>query len=393
MLGKTFVSRGNHDNGTLSNWQSLWDFSTVANTVGATNYFAQTSDATYSFDYGNSHFVVIDLPGGGVNSMSAAQIAWLDTDLTAAEIRLGTNLKHEFLFWHGPVYTVTSKHGSEAPSSTLKTVLNAHPLISAGFFGHEHVSVYAHINSSRVSGITDDFEEFTMGRAGAPAYSVSKPVDFSVNIDAFATVDVSGNDFTVSIYGSSGSVAYTRTFTESGITPPLVSSPSSNQSSLPTDTDNTPLWGETARLNVTVTDDVGVASVTVNLSDIGGARDAVMMNIGGNVYSTVTNASASTPPKMYNLTVNAADTSGNSNTSVSIQLKVMKNGDCTGNDVVNIGDALRLANNVSHPGNPVYALSSPYVCEVTGNGVINIGDALRLANNVSHPGNPDYILK
>jgi hypothetical protein len=174
---------------------------------------------------------------------------------------------------------------------------------------------------------------------------------------------------------------------------PVVSSPSSNQSSLPTDTDNTPLWGETARLNVTVTDDVGVASVTVDLSEIGGAQDAVMINIGENVYSAVTNASASTSPKLYNMTVNATDTSGNSNTSVSIQLKVMKNGDCTGNNIVNIGDAMRLANNVSYSGNPVYALSSPYVCEVTGNGMINIGDALRLANNVSYPGNPAYVLK
>jgi hypothetical protein len=175
--------------------------------------------------------------------------------------------------------------------------------------------------------------------------------------------------------------------------PSVVSSPSSNQSSLPTDTDNNPLWGETARLNVTVTDDVGVASVTVDLSEIGGAQDAVMMNIGGNVYSAVTNASASTSPKLYNLTVNATNIFGNSNSSVSIQLKVMKNGDCTGNNIVNIGDALRLANNVSYPGNTVYALNSPYVCEVTGNGMINIGDALRLANNVSYPGNMDYILK
>jgi len=144
---------------------------------------------------------------------------------------------------------------------------------------------------------------------------------------------------------------------------------------------------------VTVTDDAGVASVTVDLSDIGGARDTVMMNIGENVYSAVTNASASTPPKLYNLTVNATDTNGNSNTSVRIQLKVMKNGDCTGNNILNIGDALRLANNVSYPGIPAYALISPYVCEVTGNGVINIGDALRLANNVSYPGNLVYILK
>ncbi len=52
-----------------------------------------------------------------------------------------------------------------------------------------------------------------------------------------------------------------------------------------------------------------------------------------------------------------SDTFGNPNTSVVIQLKVMKNGDTTGNEVVNIGDALRLANNVSYPGNPAYILN------------------------------------
>jgi len=36
--------------------------------------------------------------------------------------------------------------------------------------------------------------------------------------------------------------------------------------------------------------------------------------------------------------------------------------------------------------NPAYDLSSIYVADVSGNGVINIGDVLRLANNVSYPG-------
>jgi hypothetical protein len=174
--------------------------------------------------------------------------------------------------------------------------------------------------------------------------------------------------------------------------PPAVTDPTASHE-IPDDTDNIPLWGETAQLNVTVTDDSGVASVTVNLSEIGGSSTQPMINIGDNIYSATTNATAGTPPELYNLTVNATDIYGNSNTSTVIQLRVMKNGDTTGNDKVNIGDALRLANNVSYPGNPAYALSSIYVADVTGNGIINIGDALRVANNVSYPGNPAYVLK
>jgi|GEM_PF-4628415 len=179
----------------------------------------------------------------------------------------------------------------------------------------------------------------------------------------------------------------------SDLNPPIVTNPAANQSDIPDDTDNMPLWGETAQLNVTVTDASSIVSVTVNLSDIGGPAAKPMTNIGGNIYSTTTNASAGTLPKLYNLTVTAIDTFGNSNTSVRIELRVRKNGDTNGNNAVNIGDALRLANNVSYPGNPAYALSSIYVADVSGNGVVNIGDALRLANNVSYPGNMAYILK
>jgi|GEM_PF-2490068 len=177
------------------------------------------------------------------------------------------------------------------------------------------------------------------------------------------------------------------------IIPPIVTNPAANQSDIPDETDSIPLWGETARLNVTVTDASGIASVTVNLAQIGGPVAKPMINIGGNVYSTTTNASAGTLPNLYNLTVTATDTFGNPNSSVKIGLRVRKNGDTNGNNAVNIGDGLRLANNVSYPGNPAYALSSIYVADVSGNGIINIGDALRLANNVSYPGNPAYILK
>ena len=192
--------------------------------------------------------------------------------------------------------------------------------------------------------------------------------------------------------GSDGGLAFVFVQDTIDIISPIVTNPATSHE-IPDDTDNEPLWGETSQLNVTVYDENDITSVTINLSEIGGSSAKPMMNLEGNIFSTTTNASANTIPGLYNLTVNATDTSGNSNTSVRIQLIVMKNGDCTGNNIVNIGDALRLANNVSYYGNPLYTLSSPYVCEVTGNGVINIGDALRLANNVSYPGNLAYILK
>ena len=49
--------------------------------------------------------------------------------------------------------------------------MNKHASISATFDGHEHVLGYAHIDSSRISGVTHPWEEFVSGGAGAPLYS------------------------------------------------------------------------------------------------------------------------------------------------------------------------------------------------------------------------------
>ena len=211
ILAKTFVSRGNHDNGSLSTWQGLWDFEGMAGRVGANHYAALTNDATYSFDYGNSHFAVIDLPQGGSSSWTSSEINWLDADLSAAESR---GLVHEFIFSHGPMYGVTSQHGSEQPSAALKAVLNKHP-ISAGFHGHEHVTAYTHVTPSREAGI-NDYQQFTLGRAGAPPYTVAKPVDWSAGQNAFADIAVNGSSFTVTIYGQSGASLFSKTFTDGG---------------------------------------------------------------------------------------------------------------------------------------------------------------------------------
>lgn len=230
---------------------------------------------------------------------------------------------------------------------------------------------------------------------------------FTVKIPALADRTITVKDITLGTTlgsyqaSSTGEITfpaqlgYLHTFIVAGASSnqtPNVTDPAASHE-IPDDTDKEPLWGETAQLNVTVDDDNGIADVTVDLSRIGGSIAHQMINIGDDIWSATTNASAGTQPGTYDLPVNATNVIGGSNTSVIIKLKVLKNGDITGNGATNIGDALRLANNISLPGNPTFDVSSKYVADVNGNGVINIGDALRLANNVSFPGNPIYILK
>lgn len=240
LFAKSFITRGNHDANTNAQWLSKFEFVDVVSTIGATHYSAQTEDMTYSFDYGNSHFVGIDLPGGGANTMSLTQINWLDGDLTAAESR---GLTHAFLFWHGPVYMV-AEHCCTGASSTLVNVLNNHPIVSAGFFGHEHVVAYTHIDSGRIPGITHEFEEFVSGDAGAGPNTIqSGRADGWLRSDGvwsssgslntahgFMSVDVNGNDYTVSIYKIDGTVAKTFSFSKavsSVVSTPTFSPPAS----------------------------------------------------------------------------------------------------------------------------------------------------------------------
>ena len=102
-------------------------------------------------------------------------------------------------------------------------------------------------------------------------------------------------------------------------TPPLVTNPTATPSSIVAD------GIHESQLNVTVTDESGIARVTVDLSDIGGSPAQEMIAIPGtDVYTVNTTAAAGTAPDTYELQVNATDNYGNANTSVSIVLTVIE---------------------------------------------------------------------
>jgi len=208
MFDKTFSVRGNHDGSNTAGWQAYYNFSATAAAVGAIHYAELAESLTYSFDFGNAHLIAVDVPGD-VTAMTASQISWIDSDLTAAESR---GLTHAFLFWHGPIYAL-AEHCCPTAPATLITALNKHSIVSATFHGHEHVYAYTHIDSSRIPAVTHEFEEFVTGDAGAgPDTAQSGRYDYWMNSHGFATVDVSGNTFTVNFY-KQGTTNPQKTFT------------------------------------------------------------------------------------------------------------------------------------------------------------------------------------
>jgi hypothetical protein len=232
IYNKTFFVRGNHDD-HLANSASLWQsFFTTANRplpAGVSNYVGIDSSSTYltySFDYGNSRFIGFDVPGDA-DLITTQQLTFLDTRLTDAENK---GLTHAFIYFHGPIYCVESIHcgctsatDSSCSPSSIITILNKHPIVSATFHGHEHILGWTHISNSRLSQVTHPYEQFLTSPSSCCTYNqylYSARMDYVNMIDAygFATVDVNGSSFTVNFYRiNSTSPVWTKTFAKSGV--------------------------------------------------------------------------------------------------------------------------------------------------------------------------------
>ena len=208
MFDISFVVRGNHDTTDPASFAAFFNYDAVAATVGATNLTQQTKNLTYSYDYGNSHFVAIDVPDDAT-LITPTQIAWADSDLAAAEAR---GLTHAFLNWHGPIYPVAEHCCPSVPA--VIDMLNKHPIVTATFHGHEHTNAHVRINSTRYPNCTHEFDEFIEGAAGAGPQTcqAGRADDCFGAKNGFAVMDVSGKTLTATIYYV-GSTTPLKTFT------------------------------------------------------------------------------------------------------------------------------------------------------------------------------------
>ncbi len=160
LYGKTFLIRGNHDD-HVSGSSTLWEsYFTTANRplpAGVTNYTAITASSkylTYSFDYGNSRFIGVDVPGDA-DLLTSTEATFIDKRLTDAEAK---GLTHAFIFFHGPEYCIANHCTCSAANDggctpvNIVNLLNKHPIVSATFHGHEHVLGWVHMDHTRVRG-------------------------------------------------------------------------------------------------------------------------------------------------------------------------------------------------------------------------------------------------
>ncbi|MDY6965769.1 MAG: cohesin domain-containing protein [Halobacteriota archaeon] len=262
---------------------------------------------------------------------------------------------HILIEYDPSVVYVTAIGNSDLDFETYKDIDN-----STGYTRYVVVNL-----SSPLDGPSMTFAEISLNAVGDNGDSCT------IGLDVVSMQDANYDEIPRTIING--------TFTIGDLSSPYVTNPSANQTPIPIDTDDDPKWGETSRLNVTVTDTHGIDSVTIDLSSIGGSSSATMNNIGGDLWSTTTSAPVGTIPGTYDLDVSATDVYGNSNESVSIELEVIENGDVNRDGESNLGDGKHLANNALLV--PGYEVIEDVASEVNGDGSINLDDGLYLINH------------
>lgn len=196
-FSKTYPTQGNHDRAN-ENSDEIWQkfFNLPAN--GPSGY----SELAYSFNYKNSHFVVLDSVNPKAHEINGEQRAWLEQDL--ARNKKG----NVFVFYHEPAYPIGTKVSEcldkyPAERNALWSILSRHKVIAV-FNGHEHIQSRQKINGVYQLGFgnTDSFDHQISPRNKA---------EFAYQGQAFGLVEVKGGEITVNIYTVDGKLLDTKT--------------------------------------------------------------------------------------------------------------------------------------------------------------------------------------
>ena len=193
ILSKTYEIQGNHDRTGGSAADTVWQKEFTLPTNGPTGF----SELTYSFDFSNSHFVVLTSEKPKTNIVNDVQINWLDQDLTA------NKKTNTFIFLHEPAFQMSQdkKDALDAKPEERDqfwNVLKKHN-VTAVFNGHLHMIARRE---------QDRIEQFVIGDTDSTADDIPQKnlTDFGLTGHHYAMVSVSGNVVDVKIYSLDGNL-------------------------------------------------------------------------------------------------------------------------------------------------------------------------------------------
>lgn len=196
---KVYALMGNHDRSNEEKsdktWQNFFDFPTN----GPTGF----SELTYSFDYENSHFVVLNSEKPKEHVINKVQRDWLRKDLQA------NRQENTFVFFHEPAYPVSSKikeslDVNAAERNELWNILVSQR-VTAVFSGHEHIH-----SRKKIQGLY----QFVFGNTESFDHDSPKPgvAEYSYRGQNFGLVQVEGKKITVQVFSVTGALLNTISF-------------------------------------------------------------------------------------------------------------------------------------------------------------------------------------
>jgi len=201
ILSKTYAAMGNHDNVEnkgVKAWKDSFDFPTN----GPVNFKEQT----YSFDFKNSHFVVLNSNNPKEHLVNSEQRTWLEQDLAKSK------KENIFVFFHEPAYPVSSKiteglDKNPGERDALWQILKKHN-VTAVFNGHEHI-----VSRRKI----DDIYQFVFGSTDAfdhdlPAAGVAEYANQGQG--RFGIVNVNSKKITVETRDSKNAILNSFTFSK-----------------------------------------------------------------------------------------------------------------------------------------------------------------------------------
>ena len=193
ILSKTYEIQGNHDRTGGDAADTIWQKEFDLPTNGPSGF----SELTYSFDFGNSHFVVLTSEKPKTNIVNDVQRNWLDQDLTA------NKKTNTFIFLHEPAFQMSQdkKDALDAKPEERDqfwNILKKHN-VTAVFNGHLHM-----ISRKQQDGIN----QFVIGDTDSTADDIPQKdlTDFGLTGHHYAMVSVNGNSIDVKIYSLDGNL-------------------------------------------------------------------------------------------------------------------------------------------------------------------------------------------
>lgn len=211
LLPIMYEVQGNYDRSGSDRSDIIWRIAFDLPLNGPDGY----DELTYSFNFGNSHFVVLDTEKPKEHGVSEIQLDWLDYDL-------GNNSSKEntFVFFHEPAFPVNSKVGDSLDvnlkdKNRLWSILDSHD-ITAVFSGHEHIFSRRAVDSNIFPGAKNSIWQFVIGNTDAPLEEGNNKgqADFIYSGRHYAIVDVEGKNITLNLYTPEGMLVHSFSFSK-----------------------------------------------------------------------------------------------------------------------------------------------------------------------------------